>query len=183
MRILRSAGHRQMPWKNGKGVTTEIAVFPEGAPVDGFDWRISMAKVPESGPFSAFPGVDRVLAVLDGEMVLTVDGQLPETLGPSSPAIAFPGDTPTSAVVLHAVTDLNVMVRRGKFSARVKRCDDAIVAGKGSHTFLVLRSAAKLATGEKLGANDVLHLTNAETVTFADVPSGAWLVEIDGLSA
>lgn len=183
MRILRSAGHRQMPWKNGKGVTTEIAVFPEGASVDGFDWRISMAKVPESGPFSIFTGVDRVLAVLEGEMVLTVDGQPPETLGPGSPAIAFPGDTPTSAVVLREVTDLNVMIRRGKFSARVKRCDDAIIAGKGDHAFLVLRSTAKLASGEKLGANDVLHLASSETATLKDAPVNAWLIEIDRLPA
>lgn len=183
MRILRSAGHRQMPWKNGKGVTTEIAVFPEGASVDSFDWRISMANVPESGPFSAFPGVDRVLAVLEGEMILSVDGRPPETLGPLSPAIAFPGDTPTSAVVLREVTDLNVMVRRGKFTAQVRRCDDTVIAGKGGHAFLILRGEAELTSGETLGANDVLQLAQAETVTFKDVPSSAWLVEINRLPA
>lgn len=183
MRILRSAGHRQMPWKNGKGVTTEIAVFPEGASVDGFDWRISMAKVPESGPFSAFPGVDRVLAVLEGEMVLSVGDRPPEALNPSSPAIAFPGDTPTSAVVLHEVTDLNVMIRRGKFTARVERFENAMIMGKAGHTFLILRGEAELTSGETLGANDVLQLAQAETVTLKDGPSSAWLVEIDRLSA
>ncbi|MFJ7352672.1 HutD family protein [Phyllobacterium sp. NPDC097923] len=183
MRILRSTGHRRMPWKNGKGVTTEIAVFPEGASVDSFDWRISMANVPDSGPFSAFPGIDRVLAVLEGEMVLGVDGRPPETLGPLSPAIAFPGDTPTSAVVLREVTDLNVMVRRGTFSARVRRMVDASIKADAAQTFVVLRSDAKLTSGETLGANDVLQLAQAETVTFKDVPSSAWLVEIDRLPA
>lgn len=43
MRILRASDHKRMPWKNGKGETVEIAVFPEGASVDTFDWRISMA--------------------------------------------------------------------------------------------------------------------------------------------
>ncbi|WP_288195098.1 HutD family protein [uncultured Phyllobacterium sp.] len=183
MRILRSAGHRQMPWKNGKGVTTEIAVFPEGASVDSFDWRISMANVPDSGPFSAFPGVDRVLAVLEGEMVLGVDGRPPETLGPLSPAIAFPGDTPTSAVVLREVTDLNVMVRRGKFTARVRKVVDASIKGNAAQTFVVLRSDAKLTSGETLGLDDVLHLGGSETATFKDVPVNAWLIEINRLPA
>ncbi|WP_431460998.1 HutD family protein, partial [Klebsiella pneumoniae] len=31
MRILRAADYRSMPWKNGGGVTTEIAVSPAGA--------------------------------------------------------------------------------------------------------------------------------------------------------
>jgi environmental stress-induced protein Ves len=183
MRILRSAEHRQMPWKNGKGVTTEIAVFPEGASVDGFDWRISMAKVPESGPFSVFPGIDRVLAVLEGEMVLSVDGQPPETLTSSSPAIAFPGDAPTGAVVLHEVTDLNVMIRRGKFSARVRRVVDASIRGNAAQTFVILRSDAKLTSGETLGLDDVLHLAGTETATFKDAPVNAWLIEINRLPA
>ncbi|TIV74879.1 MAG: HutD family protein, partial [Mesorhizobium sp.] len=31
MRILRAADYRVMPWKNGGGTTTEIAVSPDGA--------------------------------------------------------------------------------------------------------------------------------------------------------
>ena len=45
MRLLRAATHRRMPWKNGAGVTTEIAVFPESAGLDDFEWRLSMATV------------------------------------------------------------------------------------------------------------------------------------------
>ena len=46
-------------------------------------------------------------------------------MGQASPAIAFPGDTPTSADVIREVTDLNVMIRRGRFSADVRRLDHA----------------------------------------------------------
>lgn len=42
-----------------------------GAPIRiDFIWRISMARVEQPGPFSAFPGVDRVLAVLEGESLV-----------------------------------------------------------------------------------------------------------------
>ena len=74
MRILRASGHKRMPWKNGKGETIEIAVFPEGASVDTFDWRISMAPVASNGPFSVFPGIDRTLSILTGDgMMLSVE--------------------------------------------------------------------------------------------------------------
>ena len=61
MRILRAPDYRVMPWKNGGGTTTEVAVSPEGAGLDHFDWRISMARVEQDGPFSTFPGIDRTL--------------------------------------------------------------------------------------------------------------------------
>ena len=43
LQVLRAADHRRMPWKNGRGETTEIAIWPPTAGLDGFDWRISMA--------------------------------------------------------------------------------------------------------------------------------------------
>ncbi len=66
MRMIRSSDYRRMPWKNGGGETVEIAIAPAGASLDAFDWRISMACVASSGPFSRLPGIDRTLAVLAG---------------------------------------------------------------------------------------------------------------------
>eukprot|EP01042_Synura_sphagnicola_P007286 gene7286-9332_t len=45
MRIIRATDCLVMPWKNGGGTTTEMAVAPEGASLNDFDWRISMAHV------------------------------------------------------------------------------------------------------------------------------------------
>ncbi|MFQ9621820.1 MAG: HutD family protein [Enterobacteriaceae bacterium] len=41
-----------MPWKNGQGVTREVARYPEAGE---YDWRISLATIRQPGPFSAFP--------------------------------------------------------------------------------------------------------------------------------
>ncbi|RUU10282.1 HutD family protein, partial [Mesorhizobium sp. M7A.T.Ca.TU.009.01.3.2] len=79
MRILRAAEYRSMPWKNGGGVTTEIAVSPSGAGLDDFDWRVSMARVELSGPFSQFAGIDRTLAVLEGEGIVLEIASHPPT--------------------------------------------------------------------------------------------------------
>ena len=47
----RSADYRRMRWKNGLGETAQIAISPDGAALDGFEWRISMAHVEADGPF------------------------------------------------------------------------------------------------------------------------------------
>jgi environmental stress-induced protein Ves len=123
MRVLRAADCRPMPWKNGGGTTTEIAVWPTGAGLEDFDWRVSMARVEAAGPFSRFHGVDRTLAILEGEgIVLDVAGRIPVRLNGTSEPHALPADVPTSARLIGGpVTDLNVMTRRGRFSHTVER--------------------------------------------------------------
>jgi uncharacterized protein len=112
-----------MPWKNGGGVTTEVAVSPAGAGLDDFDWRVSMARVASGGPFSGFTGVDRTLAVLSGEgIVLDIAGQPAATLTKASAPLAFPADVTTSAALIAGpITDLNVMTRRGRMTHKVER--------------------------------------------------------------
>ncbi|MER9007294.1 MULTISPECIES: HutD family protein [unclassified Mesorhizobium] len=123
MRILRAADYRVMPWKNGGGTTTEIAVSPDGAGLDDFDWRVSMARVEDSGPFSGFAGVDRTLAVLEGEgIVLDIAGRPPAEVTAASAPLSFPADVPTSAALISGpITDLNVMTRRGRAMHTVER--------------------------------------------------------------
>lgn len=111
--IFRHAERVFRPWKNGGGETAEIAVSPAGADFDGFDWRISTAIVAASGPFSAFPGVDRVLTVLEGgAMMLSVDGR-ERRLDAASEPFAFSGDSLAAArLERETLLDFNVMVRR-----------------------------------------------------------------------
>ncbi|MCJ9749718.1 HutD family protein [Neorhizobium sp. BETTINA12A] len=123
MKILRASDHKRMPWKNGGGETVEIAVFPAGASIGDFDWRISMAIVASDGPFSVFPDMDRTLSILSGAgMELTIDGGEPLIFDLDSEPFPFPADKPASARLANGiVTDLNVMTRRGRFSHRVIR--------------------------------------------------------------
>lgn len=132
-----------MPWKNGGGETTEIAVHPAGSGLDDFDWRVSMATVNESGPFSAFEGVDRTLTVLEGAgIVLSVAGQPPVTLTRKSAPLRFAADAPTRAGLVDGpIIDLNVMTRRGKLTHRVSRMqlqeDLQVEAADGPRLLLV----------------------------------------------
>lgn len=121
MRILRRADHRQMPWKNGRGITTEIAVSPHDADTADFDWRISMAQIATDGWFSEFLGVDRTLSILAGKgIMLSVAGAAETQISPATAPYSFPADAPAYARLIDdPVTDLNVMTRRGSFCHRI----------------------------------------------------------------
>jgi environmental stress-induced protein Ves len=63
MRIIRFTDLQQTPWKNGGGITREIAIARAG---DALIWRLSIADVGVDGPFSKFEGLRRILTVIEG---------------------------------------------------------------------------------------------------------------------
>jgi len=124
--ILRAADRRAVPWKNGGGLTREVAVHPPGSDLASFDWRVSLAEVHQGGPFSTFPEIDRELAVIGGRLELSIAGCEVLTLSPQSAPVGFPGDLPARAEPVQSpVLDLNVMTRRGRFVAHLRRCSVA----------------------------------------------------------
>ncbi|MDB5618149.1 MAG: hypothetical protein JWQ24_2387 [Tardiphaga sp.] len=169
-----------MPWKNGGGSTTEIAIGPAGASLDAFDWRISMAQVATDGPFSIFAGIDRTLAVIKrGGMELTIGYQPAVTLGSVSEPLSFPGDTPTTARLLDGeITDLNVMTRRERFSHRLLRVTQSMsctLDGDDIAIVLSLDGSTDVATPHDrvtLDHADAVLIEASETTTFQIDPAG-----------
>ena len=122
LEVLRAAERTPVPWKNGGGVTREVAVSPAGSSLDDFDWRVSVADIRAAGPFSRFPGIERQMAVLSGRLSFAIDGRPPLTLTAESQPVAFAGEASVSAEPLDGfVTDLNVMTRRARCGARLTR--------------------------------------------------------------
>ena len=122
LEVLRASERTPVPWKNGGGVTREVAVSPAGSSLDDFDWRVSVADIRAAGPFSRFPGIERQMAVLSGRLSFEIDGRSPVTLTAASQPVAFAGEASVSADPLDgSVTDLNVMTRRARCSARLTR--------------------------------------------------------------
>lgn len=155
--VLRFATLRTQPWRNGGGQTRELAAEPGG---HGFAWRLSIADVDAGGPFSAFPGVDRVITLCDGPgMSLLVDG-VEHELAPDEP-FRFPGEAKTSCRISAPTRDLNVMTRRGTCTAdmRVVPAAGELVARPGETTFAVLLSGtATVESHVELHALDTLRL-------------------------
>ncbi|KAG0186387.1 hypothetical protein DFQ28_007940 [Apophysomyces sp. BC1034] len=123
--VLRGTELIVSPWKNGGGVTREIAVHPPGATLDAFEWRVSVADVGAAGPFSRFAGVDRTLVLLAGAgMLLDVvagDGQRrPHVLSRVLDLARFAGEDAVDARLVDGPTrDFNLMVRRDRATGYV----------------------------------------------------------------
>lgn len=127
--LIRADQYTKMLWKNGAGFTLEIARSQGDA---DFDWRISMADVTTSGPFSLFPNKQRIISVLDGKgMVLHVDDLPAKTLNQGD-IFAFHGESQVQSKLIDGVIrDLNLIYDPAKFHARFQR-----VEGTEEQTFL-----------------------------------------------
>jgi uncharacterized protein len=182
--ILRAAERSAVPWKNGGGLTREVAVHPPGSDLGNFDWRVSLAEVHRGGPFSSFPGVDRHLAVLEGQLELAVAGRDRFTLFAGTPPVSFPGDVPAFAEPRQPpVADLNVMTRRSRFEARLLRCrvHAAGTVRLEAETTLILAVTQLTVCGTPLAALDAARFNaSAESLTVqaADHDAAYWLIEI-----
>ncbi|MGB0853609.1 MAG: HutD family protein [Pikeienuella sp.] len=122
MNIIRFADLTEVPWKNGGGITRNIAEDRRG---DDLHWRLSMADVDSDGPFSDFAGLTRVLTVIKGDgMILT--GPEGDIVADYALPVVFDGATPiTSTLKNDPLRDLNLMFDPA-------RCDGAVTTLNGS---------------------------------------------------
>jgi environmental stress-induced protein Ves len=178
------------PWKSGGGTTREIAVSPANADLETFDWRVSLADVDEPGPFSSFPGVDRVLVLTHGHGLLLrgVLGAL--ALDLPGDLVTFSGeDVLTAALDDGPTRDFNLFWRRdwGRGSVRVIRGIDDVPLSPGTHLLhapgtarLILRSGTQT---EALGPGDSLVVETDEPIEVTVVPGPGTLVLAASLEA
>lgn len=189
MLIIRATERRRMPWKNGGGETMEIAVSPDGAPLDDFDWRISTAHVGASGPFSIFPGVDRTLSVLGPAGIqLDFGDRGIVRLDRASAPYRFPADLAVEGRLLDGpIDDVNVMTRRGRCRHHVARrqIDTPLsLSRRGDVTVILLvQGALKTTFVERsvlLAAGDAVVLDDVESgIDLApDVPSDLFVIDL-----
>jgi environmental stress-induced protein Ves len=152
-----------VPWKNGGGTTRQAACWPPGAGLDDFEWRVSMAEIASSGPFSPFPGVDRHILLLsgDGMRLRAVDGGFDHRLDRLCVPFSFPGEAAVHSDMLGGVSrDFNVMVRRGRCRASVRVLDAAAGLDAAAQGLLMA------VTGTWRAGNEVL-----------DAGAGVWWAE------
>ncbi|GAB3272604.1 hypothetical protein GCM10027449_09300 [Sinomonas notoginsengisoli] len=117
--IIRFAELRPERWTNGGGTTVEIARGPAGAAGADWDWRLSIADVERAGDFSEFPGMERVLTVIEGELLVLTVGGAEQGLERFRP-FRFDGGAPASAILpTGSVRDLGLITRRGAFTGYV----------------------------------------------------------------
>lgn len=151
-----------MPWKNGGGVTRELLKLPHPTHPDRFLARLSIATVAAPGPFSVFPGVDRILTLLEGAgMALSFGGTPEVVLERRWRPFAFPGEAEIQCRLLGGpVRDFNVMVDRASAEAtatvlRLSPGETRTVAGAGTVLLHGLEGRASV-DGAPLALEDTL---------------------------
>lgn len=179
-----------MPWKNGGGETIEIAVAPDKASLETFDWRISRALIRSDGPFSSFPGVDRTIVAIEGDGIfLRFDNTEPLRLSPGDPPLPFAGEVNVeSRMIGGEVTDLNVMTRRGRFRHRLRTLEIdrpfEIAPPVNGVTAIVAAGSVFIRNDEieiQLQRNDAVLFDPTDGAVTLRPAYGLFLVEIEAL--
>lgn len=191
MVLLTPAGKlRRTPWKNGGGVTTELAVEPPGAGFDDCAWRLSIAEVTCDGPFSRFPGIERTLLLLDGAgMRLDIDGAV-VTVQVDGVPCQFAGEASVHARLLDGpVRDANLMLRRPLRGALSTVCHARVtLATAAHHVCHVLAGTATVhldAGVHPLPVGATLHITglDAQHVIAVDASAADAVVLVASIAA
>ena len=179
MRVIPARDNRRVRWKNDGGWTTEIARDPaDGEP---FRWRISIAEIERDGPFSAFPGIDRELLLIDGGGIeLDIDEAPPRRLTQRFERVRFAGESRVDCRLLAGPTrDFNVMADRAavRTETRARPLVGSMLLFPEAgvewfvHVFAGHASARDDAQTLDLGTGDALHV---------DFRTGGSRVVIDG---
>ena len=134
LQIIRKASFKATPWKNGGGITHEALRVPESG--DPFRWRVSVAHIDASGPFSEFAEYNRKMVLLQGAGVeLRFADGVNKSLRNVGELVEFDGAVAAQCELLKGpCVDLNLMVVKSEaVAARVERFIES-VAVKASRT-------------------------------------------------
>jgi environmental stress-induced protein Ves len=139
IKIIRRSSFTALPWKNGGGITHEAIREP---PIgDAFIWRVSVAEIDSSGPFSDFAGYDRKMVLLRGHGIALEFGSGKRcTLRGVGDFVEFDGSMATRCELLDGpCVDLNLMVSKSRrTAARIERMSGPLqVAANDGDTTLI----------------------------------------------
>ncbi len=120
-------------WRNGQGVSWEIASYKEEGVAD-FLWRFAKARIDNNVPFSIYPGMDRIFMMIEGQgMDLEFEGGKVLQVYEKFVAHEFSCDVPLVCKLKGGPSlDLNLFAVRGKWRAE---CDVVVIDGELQFNF------------------------------------------------
>jgi hypothetical protein len=139
LQIVPKSSFKPVPWKNGGGITHEAMRVP--AHGDDFVWRVSVAQIDASGPFSDFAAYHRTMVLLEGAgLELKFGDGRQRLLGRIGESVQFDGALATHCRLLEGpCVDLNLMVAKTRtMVARVEQLQESreISASQGESTLI-----------------------------------------------
>ncbi len=120
-RRLEAADFREVRWRNGLGVSWEVAEEPAAGLACGFRWRLATALISRNVPFSIYPEVDRVFTLIEGNGLTLDFGDGTVDVASCFVPVRFPGDRPVSCRLADgSCRALNLFLARGHCGADVR---------------------------------------------------------------
>jgi environmental stress-induced protein Ves len=173
--VIRRSSFIAAPWKNGGGVTHEVIRMPQKG--DYFRWRVSIASIDASGPFSDFAGYDRHMVLLRGPgLSLKLGNAESRRLQAIGDLAQFDGGIATYCELLDGpCVDLNLMVLK---SLNAKACVESLAGVKSlqaaqGESALIFSIATPLTVSSDAGPS-----TRLEPWDFAVLTDGSARLEL-----
>jgi environmental stress-induced protein Ves len=139
LRVIRRSSFKATPWKNGGGISHEAIRVPANG--DPFRWRVSVADIGASGPFSDFTGYNRKMVLLQGAgLELRFGNGVNKTLRQVGDLAEFDGALSAHCELLKGpCVDLNLIVAKSDgVAVRVERFIETLaVSASRDETTLV----------------------------------------------
>jgi environmental stress-induced protein Ves len=175
MNVVRCDAVEPQPWKNGGGLTRELLAWPSW---DDWALRLSVADIRADGPFSAFAGVDRWFAVLEGAGVMLALPEGRRCVETGDAPLHFRGEVAPHCELLDGMTrDLNLMLKRDAGRGAMQRAE-AGEAFAPRARFRALFAADALTL--QIDGTDALRVPPFVLV-WADGARGIWRIVADAL--
>lgn len=160
MKLIRSSEIQKTPWKNGQGLTRQIAIFPQQ---DDFLWRLSVAEIKGPNHFSNYKGYKRLLVpwkgngfILNGKKIKPFE------------IYQFDGEEEIYCEIeSKMVLDLGLIYKADQISVVSKihtgiidmQCED-----KSEIFIFCFKGTLESETGKTLLEGDALHIQESESV-------------------
>lgn len=168
----RASDFRDQPWKNGGGTTRELRAAPHPAGDGRFAWRLSLATVAQSGPFSIFPGIDRVLLLLEGDgFALRFPDGSERLLDTPLRPLLFHGEEAVDCRLLGGTSrDFNLMTDRALYraTAEIHRAPARDLAATPLAFAYAVNGPVRISTAAlavQLAAGELAEIRDAERVS------------------
>jgi environmental stress-induced protein Ves len=163
---LDPADYRRTPWKNGGGITVDIAE-------DGDVWRFGRTPITAPGPFSDYAGFDRLQVLVAGRglVLQTPDGEI-DVRTPLKP-VRFAGETPiVSRLESGPVEVVNLIGARAKVRIDLQVLQAGASLGRGAGTHIVYAASGPAALtiereAHRLPADHALRIESAQPTMIA----------------
>ena len=151
-----------MPWKDGKGKTTEICIYPPTATIqkNDFSYRLSSAPVEQDGPFSTFSSKQRFLTPIKG-----AGFQLNSNVYEKFEVAQFSGDEKIQCSLLKGpVLDFGIIFDPAKVKAHFKilhlKSDMSFALDPALNYFVTVLDGELAIDGKPLIELETLHYQN-----------------------